>query len=90
MRRYFDTTKIYFDVETFPSMTDLSVKAENVEINAIPIEKLEESLQLTLESCAKTHHLVKMYVQVSDNHLLDDEASNDLKILIKAAKGDIC
>ncbi len=89
MRRYFKTTKMYFDVVTYPWMTDLLAKAENVEINAIPIEELEESLQLTLESCAKTHHSAKMYVQVSDNHLRENEASNDIKEMIKVAKGDV-
>jgi hypothetical protein len=31
-----------------------------------------------------------MYVQVSDNHLREDEASNDIKEIITAAKGDLC
>ena len=91
MHRYFDTTRIYFDVVTCPRMTDLSAEIKSVEINAIPIEELEESLQLTLESCAKTHcHSAKMYVQVTDNHLREDEASNDIKEMIKVAKGDMC
>jgi hypothetical protein len=92
MRRYFDTTRFYFELVTSPrKMTDFSAKVKNVERNAIAINKLEESLQLTLESCAKTHcHSAKMYVQVTDNHLREDEASNDIKEMIKVAKGDMC
>jgi hypothetical protein len=69
MHRHFDTTRIYFDVVTCPRITDLSAEIKSVEINAIPIDELEESLQLTLKSCAKTQHSAKMYVQVSDNHI---------------------
>jgi hypothetical protein len=69
MHRYFDTTRIYFDVVTCPRMTDLSAEIKSVEINAIPIEELEESRQLTLKSCAKTQHSAKMYMKVSDNHI---------------------
>ncbi len=29
-----------------------------------------------------------MYVQVSDNHLREDEASNDIKEMIEDAKGN--
>jgi hypothetical protein len=29
-----------------------------------------------------------MYVQISDNHLREDEASNDIKEMIKDAKGN--
>ncbi|XP_046439516.1 uncharacterized protein LOC124190731 [Daphnia pulex] len=90
MHRHFDTTRIYFDVVTCPRITDFSAEIESVERNAIPIEELEESLQLTLKSSAKTHHSAKMYVQVSDNHLREDEASNDIKEMITAAKGDLC
>ncbi len=66
-------------------MTNLLAKAKNVEITAIPINKVEESLQLTLESCAKTHHSAKIYVQVSEKHLREDEAFNDIKEMIKKA-----
>ncbi len=89
MRSYFKTTRIYFDVVTYPWMTDLSAKAENVKINAIPINKVEESLQLTLESCAKTHHSDKIYVQVSDNHLREDEASNDIKEILANVNNEL-
>jgi exonuclease VII large subunit len=90
MHRHFDTTRIYFDVVTCPRITDFSAEIENVESNAIQIDEMEESLQLTLKSCAKTHHSAKMYVQVSENHLRENEASNDIKEIIKAAKGDLC
>ncbi|EFX83141.1 hypothetical protein DAPPUDRAFT_240434 [Daphnia pulex] len=42
-------------------------------------------LRLTLESCAKTHHLAKMYVQCK-KHLREDEVSTDIEETFEATE----
>ena len=59
INRYFNQMRNYVTDVTLPRLTDFSTQVENVESNAIPIDELENSLRLTLESCAKTHHFAK-------------------------------
>jgi hypothetical protein len=89
INRYFNQMRNYVTDVTLPRLTDFSTQVENVESNAIPIDELANFLQLTLESCAKTHHLAKMYFQCK-THLRDDETSVDIKELFnEATEGDI-
>jgi DNA repair exonuclease SbcCD ATPase subunit len=71
MNRYFDSVRNYYTTVTFKALTDLLADAKDAQ-GGDPdmIEEFKISLQKSLGSCIKTQHSAKMYVKVSNNHIM--------------------